>query len=104
MIAVWFMDDGSNNGENLTMNTHGFSYGEQVLIADFFRDRYGISPTVVKDRTMFKLAIGSNDYAKFIDIVRPFIIPSMIYKVVHPRNDLAALSGQSEAIGSLSLR
>ena len=88
MVAIWFMDDGSNNGENITMNTHGFSYKEQVCIVDFFKNRYAINPTVVKDRTKFKLAIGCNDYTKFINIVQPFIIPSMIYKIVNPRNDL----------------
>lgn len=97
MIAVWFMDDGSNNGMNLTINTHSFSYEEQVRISRFFKSRYAISPTVVKDRTKFKLAIGRNDFAKFVDIVRSFIIPSMIYKIVSPRNDLAVLSGQSRA-------
>ena len=98
MIAVWFMDDGSNNGENFTINTHGFSSEEQARIANFFKNRYGITATVVKDRTKFKLAIGRNDYAKFADIVRPFIIPSMIYKIVHPRNDLSRpMAGQSES-------
>lgn len=106
MIAVWFMDDGSNIGESFTMNTHGFSKEEQVRIVDFFKNRYHITATVIKDRAKFKLAIGRNDYAKFADIVRPFIIPSMTYKIVNPRNDLAPSSskGRSEKIGSLSFR
>lgn len=89
VIAIWFMDDGSNNGENITMNTHGFSYEEQMCIASFFKNRHAMNPTIVKDRTKFKLAFGRLDYGKFIDIVRPFVIPSMIYKIVSPRNDLA---------------
>lgn len=88
MIAVWFMDDGSNNGGNITMNTHGFSYPEQVSIVDFFKNRYDMNPTVIKDRTKFKIAIGHSDYAKFLDIVRPFVISLMAYKIVNPRNDL----------------
>jgi hypothetical protein len=104
MIAVWFMDDGSNNGKNLTINTHSFLYREQLRMVDFFRNRYGISPTIIKDRTKFKLAIGSGDYEKFIDIIRPFIIPAMSYKIVYPRNDLSQNQlGRSEATGSLSL-
>ncbi len=96
MIAVWFMDDGSNNGDNITMNTHSFSYEDQLRIAHFFKSHYNISPTVVKDRTKYKLAIGKDDYMKFIEIVRPFIDPSMTYKIVYPRNDLVRYtSGQS---------
>ena len=104
-LAVWFMDDGSNMGSSLTMNTHGFSYEEQVCIVNFFKNRYAITATLVKDRTKFKIAIGKNDRATFLNIVQPFIIPSMIYKIENPRNDLfPPLAGRSEAIGSLSLR
>lgn len=103
MIAVWFMDDGSNNGENITINTHSFSYKDHVRIVNFFKDRCAINPTVVKDRTKFKLAIGRHDYAKFIDVVSPFIISAMTYKIVNPRNDLVILSDQSGAIENSSL-
>lgn len=88
VIAVWFMDDGSNNGENITMNTHGFSYEEQVRLVSFFKNQYAMNPTIIKDRTKFKLAFGKVDYSKFIDLVRPFVISSMNYKIVSPRNDL----------------
>jgi hypothetical protein len=103
MIAVWFMDDGSNNGANLTINTHGFSKEEQMRVVDFLRDRYSIPATIVKDRTKHKLAIGRNGYQKFIQIVEPFIIPAMSYKIVYPRNDLPRILGQSEEVGSLLL-
>lgn len=90
MLAVWFMDDGSNTFESYTLNTHGFSTEEQKLIANFFRRCYGIHATIVKDRTKQKLYIGRNDYDRFRTIVKPYIIPSMIYKIVNPRNDLVA--------------
>src|SRR3989344_6330854 len=69
MIAIWFMDDGSNTQESFTLNTHSFSGEEQMSIVNFFSDRYAIVPTIVKDRTKYKLRIGKNDYKKFIDIV-----------------------------------
>ena len=50
MMAVWFMDDGSNNGENITISTHGFSKGEQLRIVNFLKDRHSITATLVKDR------------------------------------------------------
>lgn len=104
MIAVWFMDDGSNVGESFTLSTHSFLLEEQMRIINYLKRHYSISATSVKDRTKFKIGIGRNDYARFVDIVRPFIIPSMIYKIVNPRNDLVAFGGRSEKIGSLSLR
>ncbi len=102
-IAVWFMDDGSSTGEGFTLNTHCFSYEEQVRITDYFIHYYNIRATVVKDRTKFKIGIGKNDRDRFLSIVRPFIIPSMIYKIDNPRNDLVAMSGRSEKVGSSPL-
>ena len=89
VIAVWFMDDGSNLGESFTLSTHGFSYEEQMRMVDFFRSRCAIIPRIIKDRDKFKLAIGKPYREKFLSIVEPFIIPSMIYKIASPRNDLA---------------
>ena len=95
MIAVWFMDDGSNNGESLTLNTHGFSKEEQERIVKFFQDRYSVNGKIVKDRTKWKIAIGKYDYKSFISIIKDFVIPTMNYKISSPRNDLSQIMGQS---------
>lgn len=91
MIAIWFMDDGSNNGESLTINTHGFSKEDQGRIMKYLQDSFGIKATIVKDRMKWKIAIGRNDYQKFISIIEPCIIPSMTYKIANPRNDLSTI-------------
>lgn len=104
MMAVWFMDDGSNVGESFTLNTHGFSREEQMRIISYLKCQYAITATLVKDRTKFKIGIGRNDHDRFVEIVRPFIIPSMIYKIANPRNDLLqSRLERSEKIGGLSL-
>lgn len=95
MLAVWFMDDGANTGESVTLNTHGFSKEEQKRIADFFDRKYNITAKLIKDRVKLKLRIGKNDYQKFVSIVKPFVISSMTYKIVNPRNDFSGL-GQRE--------
>lgn len=86
-FAVWYMDDGSNNGSNITLNTHCFSNEEQIMIQDLFRNRFGIKTSVVKDRSKFKIAIGYSELPKFMNIIQSHIISSMSYKIVSPRND-----------------
>jgi len=93
-IAVWYMDDGSNNSSNITLNTHGFSNEEQEMIRDFFLDKFAIRTTLVKDRNKFKIAIGCYEFPRFMNIVQPYIIPSMNYKIVSPRNDLLGSTRQ----------
>ena len=94
MLAVWFMDDGSHNGKNLTLSTHSFSRDDQEKIRKCLKEKFGVESTIVKDRHQWK--IGINKFENFISIIKPYVIPSMNYKVVYPRNDLSTLSGQSE--------
>ncbi len=99
-LAIWYMDDGSNNGNNLTLNTHCFSNNEQTVIQDLLRNKFGIITTLVKDRNKLKIGIGSREYQKFIDLVKPYIPASMNYKISSPRNDLSPNinSGQAAVI------
>ena len=97
-LAVWYMDDGSNNGKNITLNTHGFSIEEQKILQNWLKNKFDINATIVKDRSKFKLAIGSYEYHKFLDIVRPHIAPSMAYKIYSPRNDLISSELRDRAI------
>lgn len=90
MLAVWFMDDGSNTRRGATINTHCFSMQEQERVVKMLRDRFDISATIVKDRTKYKIAINRWGFEKLVDIIAPFVIPTMSYKIASPRNDLAS--------------
>src|SRR3989338_8923148 len=98
MLAVWYMDDGSNNGGDITLNTHSFSFEDQKVIADFLKEKYHLHPTIVKDRNQWKIAIGRNDYTRFISIVTPFIPKVMNYKIDNPRIDLSSKIDRAFAI------
>lgn len=87
MLAVWFMDDGSNTQKSFTLSTHCFLMEEQKRIVQFFQQNYNIRTTIVKDRTKYKIAIGRYEYQRFTNIIKPFLIPSMVYKIDNPRND-----------------
>ena len=94
MLAIWYMDDGSNNHGNVTLNTHSLSYEDQKIIIDFLKERYQISPTIVKDRNQWKISIGSYDYDHFLSIVAPFVLKVMNYKIANPRIDLSTNSAE----------
>ena len=97
MLAVWYMDDGSNNGRNITLNTHSFSLEDQHIIADFLKEKYHINPTIVKDRNQWKISIGSYDYDHFLSIVSPFVPKVMNYKIANPRIDLSLKNDRPSA-------
>lgn len=95
MLAVWYMDDGSNNHGRITLSTHSFSLEDQKIIVDFLKNKYHINPTIVKDRTQWKISISRFDYDKFISIVAPFIPKAMSYKIDSPRIDLFEKSNRA---------
>jgi recombination protein RecA len=90
-LAVWFMDDGSNTQNSYTISTHCFSKEEQGYIISLFKEKFNINVTMVKDRSKFKLAFGRNEYQKLNNIIEPYIVPLMIYKIVNPRNDFVPI-------------
>ncbi|MDO8575598.1 MAG: LAGLIDADG endonuclease [bacterium] len=88
ILAVWFMDDGSNNQNGLTINTHGFSLKGQEQIIKFFKDKFNIDSKIIKDRNKWKISMNNVNKISLFSIISPFIIPSMTYKIINPRNDL----------------
>lgn len=98
MIAVWFMDDGSNNGETATLNTHDFSKENQCKMISFFKERFQINATIVRDRDKWKVNFGKSEFPKLKSIISPHIIPSMNYKIANPRNDLSVNTDRVNSI------
>ena len=87
-LAVWFMDDGSRTESGGTISTHSFIKDDQYRILAFLKEKYGIRVSVVKDRTQWKIALNQLAFAQLVSTIKPFIIPSMAYKIADPRNDL----------------
>jgi hypothetical protein len=97
-LAIWYMDDGSliksyrlNKGGNriiyrreLFLNTCAFNLEEHQLLQTFFLERFGIKFDIKltsKKSGFYRLRAGALEANKFIEIVKPYIVPSMEYKI-----------------------
>lgn len=96
-LAVWVMDDGCNTGDSLILNTHNFSIEEHLKLNNVFLKNYRIATTINKDRDKFRLRFSKQDALKLIEIISPYIIQSMKYKIVPVET-----SRKREMIGTLS--
>lgn len=82
-LAVWFMDDGtSDKKRRVWLSTNSFSEKEQGIIQRYFLEKWGIDTRVVKERNQFKISFTTDGSRKFCDLVKPYIIPSMRYKLI----------------------
>lgn len=81
-LAFWFMDDGTNVG---TIATNCFTYEECSLIIDWFMKKWGISCTLHKSvnngHLQYLTYIKKGSRTIFYNLVIPYIIPSMLYKL-----------------------
>lgn len=84
-LAVWIMDDGTNElgyGKCLRINTQSFSREEQICICKLLNKKYGLIATLNKDKKRYRIRFAKECMGKLIGLVRPYILPSMFYKLV----------------------
>lgn len=95
-IAIWFMDDGSytkdrKNGRAF-LYTNSFSKKENELIIKYFKKVWNIKPHLRIDKRnnklkTFFLAFNIEETKKLFEIIIPYIIPDMMYKVGFDRKE-----------------
>lgn len=103
-LAYWFMDDGTAKvTKYIQKPTHryyyetpktnaylfcnnNFSYDENTLFSLWLKERFGINSKVINGgNNSFEVAIYSiSDKDRFRDVVYPYIVPSMQYKINNP--------------------
>ena len=80
VLAVWIMDDGSKDGNQIRINSQSFSEEDNRFLASVLRAKLGIEVTINRDKKLFRLRICQTSMPRLIDLIRPYIIPSMLYK------------------------
>jgi hypothetical protein len=80
-LAVWFMDDGAADRNQLRVNTQGFSREENLLLASFLHAKFGITAQLNKDKDRYRLRIAARSVNRFVALVAPYVIPDMRYKL-----------------------
>ena len=91
-LALWFMDDGSGvvsknkNGDKcgcmIRMSTY-CTHEEALIIQSWFKETYNLSCVfdIDKRNNRYSIRFKTQDSKIFANIVKPYIIPSMMYKI-----------------------
>ena len=80
-LAIWIMDDGAADKNQLRINTQSFSWKENLWLINFLQAKFGIASTLNVDRGKYRLRIRDSSMSSLKQMVLPFIIPSMLYKL-----------------------
>jgi hypothetical protein len=87
-LAVWWMDDGAliANGRKGVFCTDNFSYKEHLILSRYLRKVWGVKTKVgerKKGSGKYRLWFRSTEeLKKFLKIILPFIVESMLPKVL----------------------
>jgi hypothetical protein len=83
-LAAWYMDDGSYCNGLIQISTHGFSYDENLLIQEFFKNRWCINFKVMVDSRCNKpylVAKARRDGERFLYLVSRYVANYFKYKI-----------------------
>lgn len=89
-IAIWFMDDGSKTKESYTIATNSFLKEDVNRLREYLYNQYNIETTIQKSNAIY---IKVNSQKIFTNLISPFIIESMQYKM-HVPLKFCELSGK----------
>jgi len=83
-LAYWICDDGSydNTQRYIVLCTNAYNLDEHKLIKEFFKEKFGLDPTIgFRDKKYYFLRFKQDDSKKLISIIKPFVPNSMKYKI-----------------------
>ena len=81
ILAVWFMDDGSKSRKfDVYLNTQQFSLLDQKKILCLLRE-FDLRAKLNKDKHYYRVRFFKESIKKFNQIIDPYIIPTMKYKL-----------------------
>ena len=78
------MQDGSRQkGQGVSIATNSFTLEECKFLANILNNKYGLVTSVTKSGTpnQFRINIWKRSMPTLINIINPYIIPEMLYKI-----------------------
>jgi hypothetical protein len=83
---VLIMDDGCWTGNGVRIATNCFKLDEVKLLANMLVKLYGLNYTIQNIEGHYSIYITKDSIPKLKDLVLPYIIPSMQYKLAIKNN------------------
>ena len=81
MLAVWFMDDGSKTKKgDVYLNCQQFDFQSQRRLLHALR-LLGIRARMNKDKKYYRIRIYKESIPRLLELIKPYLVPSMEYKV-----------------------
>lgn len=83
-LAIWIMDDGCKVGKGLKFSSKNFTYGECIQLVNVLYKNFNLKASVQSagSKDQYIIYIWKESMNNLLDIVNPYIIPEMKYKII----------------------
>lgn len=83
-LAIWIMDDGAKVGKGLKFSTNSFTYEECVYLTEVLYKNFKLKASVqlAGNKDQHIIYIWKESMKDLYEIVSPYIIPEMKYKII----------------------
>ena len=80
-LAIWIMDNGGVSNQGFKLSTESFTREELDLLKEGLLDNFGLCFTVQKHKDKWILYLSKKQQTLLTEIVKPFMLPCMYYKI-----------------------
>ena len=87
-LSYWFMDDGSmksRQSKGVILNTQSYPLNDVQRLVDVLQGNFGLQAKPRKQKEGFQIYISGKSYETFRELVKPYLIDSMLYKMPKAR-------------------
>ena len=83
-LAIWIMNDGAKIGKSIKLCTNSFSYYDCLLLIKALNNNFNIKASIQSagNQDQYLIYIWKESMTDLINIVSPYIIPEMKYKLI----------------------
>lgn len=80
-LAYWYMDDGYKTVKGLYLSTESFTIEENNFLVEILQNKFGLACSVHKHTNGHRIYIPSTSKDKFVELVKPYVLPIFYYKL-----------------------
>ncbi len=87
-FAYWFMDDGSmksSESKGVLLNTQAYTPADIERLIEVLQERFGLQAKIRTQLDGCQIYIAGASYGRFSELIEPFVLEEMRYKVPRAR-------------------
>jgi recombination protein RecA len=99
-LAVWYMDDGSQQRSTMNIHTEGFSQVENEILAGWMKSVWGVECHPYSVGKYWRLMFPAEGRDRFQELVGRYVVPELQYKII-PKLEMVfcTMCGKSFQVG-----